>query len=126
MPQEITPQSTYSDRLTRIIPAELIAAFIAIDGITSVDPEARPLALWVSTIALTLAVPFYLWFVHQVRNAIQLIISAFSFVVWVFSIGGPFLTDVTLWYRPVWGSVALILWTTVVPIFPLVWMRDEN
>lgn len=115
MTREIGSTSQYSDKLVKLIPTEIIGAYLAIDGMISTMPEIRTSVLTISFIGLLLLIPFYLWFLFKIRNKIQLVVTMISFAVWVFSMGGPFLAYE--WYLQVYGSVALILWTLIVPIF---------
>lgn len=107
---------TYSDRLFKYIPAELVAGYIfalrMMEKLTEAG-ETRVLQWGLFAIFLILT-PLYLWRVQKVQKVIQHIISAFSFVVWVFALGGPF--AMCSWYNPVYGAVLLPVFTLAVAI----------
>jgi hypothetical protein len=112
-----TNQSTekYTEKLLKLIPSEIIAAYLAIDGILSSQPDIQKQIIpWVCAFLL-ISIPFHLWFLFNVRKLFQIIVTMISFVVWIFSIGGPFLYHT--WYLKIYGAVVLILWTLTVPLF---------
>ncbi len=114
MAREIKTNQKYRDRLLKLIPSEIVAAYLVLSGI--IPPDAKLGTLIVSIVLLVL-VPFYLWRMHDVRRTMQLIVTTISFAVWVYSLGGlsnPFVA----WdlYQPWIGSVILILWTLIIPL----------
>jgi hypothetical protein len=115
MAREIKNTNEYAAKLLKLIPSEIIAAYLVIEGIVSTQPGIQNLVLTVSSIFLLVLIPFYFWFVFNVKNILQIIITMISFVVWIFSIGGPFLKYP--WYLQAYGAVVLILWTLTVPLF---------
>lgn len=107
---------TYSDRLFKYIPAELVAGYIFAIGMTEKLTEAgetRALQ-WLLFAIFLILTPLYLWRVQKVQKISQHIISALSFVVWVFALGGPF--ALYSWYNPVYGAVLLPVFTLTVAI----------
>ncbi len=112
MPREIKEAQNYKDRLLKLIPSEIVAAYMVLAGIIPLA-SAKWGTLIVSIILLIL-VPFYLWKIHNVTRSSQIIVTSISFVVWVYSLGGPF----QFWnlYRAWIGSVILVLWTLIVPL----------
>jgi hypothetical protein len=113
---------TYADRLAKYVPAEVVSVYLFVDG------TLRPIGAWIPLqamlwgmffllIALT---PFYLLRVQKVKKWKQWVISEASFVVWVFSIGGPFANLAFYKNHDVGhalGSVAVALATFVFPIW---------
>lgn len=107
---------TYSDRLFKYIPAELVAGYIFALGMMkklTETGEARVLH-WILFSIFLILTPLYLWRVQKVQKISQHIISAFSFAVWVFALGGPF--ALYSWYNPVYGAVLLPVFTLTVAI----------
>ena len=49
-----------------------------------------------------------------VNNVVQIIVTTISYVVWVYTLGGPF----SVWgiYSPAAGSVFLVIWTLAMPL----------
>jgi len=111
--REIKENQNYRDRLLKLIPSEIVAAYMVLAGIIPEKP-ARWGLLIISVILLVL-VPFYLIIIQNVHRIVQVIFTTISFVVWVYSLGGPF----EKWgiYLPWLSSVILVLWTLIVPLF---------
>jgi hypothetical protein len=112
MAREIKDVQNYQDRLLKLIPSEIVGAYMVLQGVI---PPAQ--AKWGTTVVsgiLFLLTPLYLKRLMQVNRLSQLLVTALSFAVWVYSLGGPF----QYWglYQPWLGSVVLILWTLIVPL----------
>lgn len=112
MSREIKEAQRYRDRLLKLIPSEIVAAYMVLSGIIPLD-SAKWGTLIVSIILLVL-VPFYLKRIQNVQRTSQLTVTTISFVVWVYSLGGPF--EVWGLYKPWIGSVILVLWTLIMPL----------
>ena len=113
MTYNIRPSASYLDRLVQLIPAEIVAAHLAVQGLVVNNLEVRNLALEVSAGVLLLVLPLYLWRLHGIRSWLQILLTMGSFVVWVSAVSFPVYTRLSM--DPVWASIALILWTTVIP-----------
>jgi hypothetical protein len=125
----INKDDEWLERLLKLIPSEIVAVYLALVGIFQLIPEETTKMIVESVIFALLFV--FVW-IHYRRflgfrfkkidpttnaeirdwdNIIQVLISSISFIVWVFTIGGPFL------YIPwvadnMWlGAAILILWT---------------
>lgn len=112
MARQIKDAQNYRDRLLKLIPSELVGAYMVIEGIVPQD-QAKWGTLVTSAILMILT-PFYLNRLQGVTRPAQLIVTTLSFAVWVYSLGGPF----RYWglYQPWIGSVTLVLWTLIVPL----------
>ena len=112
MSREIREAQKYKDRLLKLIPSEIIAAYMILSGI--IPQNSAKWGTLIVSIVLLILVPFYLWKIHNVKHSPQIIVTSISFVVWVYSLGGPF----QFWgvYKSWIGSVILVLWTLIVPI----------
>ena len=111
----IRPNGSYLDRLVQLIPAEIVAAYLAVQGLVWHRDAVRDLVLEVSAVFLLLLLPLYLWKLHGVRSKLKILLTMGSFVVWAFALSTPVYTGWSL--DPIWGSIALILWTTAIPVF---------
>ena len=121
--QEPPPDSkvtdSYFEKLVKYIPADILAAYVAITGITaSVDP---PLWLgWGVFGALLALTPLYVCYVKTAPKGFvsskmfHWVTACLAFSAWVFAMGGPFATFT--WYQPYLGSVVLILTTLIIPV----------
>jgi hypothetical protein len=123
MPREINEKQRFADKLVKFIPTEIIGAYMAlasflgygpISNITPVD-EVKSTLIQIMFVILLIMTPIYLTKVSGVRNRLQLFISTISFIVWVYTLGGPFI--VWKFYHPDISSSLLVLWSLVPPIF---------
>jgi hypothetical protein len=107
---------TYQSRLFKYIPAEVIAVYLTLDGILRTSNVTMPIGilLWLIFALLMLGTPLYLWRVANITRKSQLLISAVSFGIWIFAVGGPF--TYLSWYNPLYGALLLPLYTFFVPI----------
>ena len=123
--QELPPNSkvtdSYSEKLVRYIPADILAAYIAISGI--IESNNPPLWLsWGVFCALLALTPAYVCLVKTEpagfswSKSFHWVTSCLAFSAWVFAIGGPMLTATFAWYQPYLGSVVLILTTLLIPV----------
>lgn len=113
----------YVDRLVRLIPAEVIAAYQAIRGIVvAVAPDsqgARSFLPWLPVIGFVLVLFVRAWGTRAPSGDLKTIqwravgIAAVSFVVLIISLGHPIIveTPIATWI----GSVLLILWVFFLP-----------
>jgi len=108
----------YAERVTKYIPAEILAVYLSINGIlaTVTDSGETSLrdAVYVASFALCLAfTPVYFGLVAQKDEPkmLQRIISTIAFVVWAYSLGGVF--TVYAIYIPWLGSIFLIIFSLV-------------
>jgi hypothetical protein len=104
---------TYRDRLTKYIPAEAVATYLFINTFVTTATPVRVWLLWLSFGVCTVLVPLYLRRIQKVDKVVQLIISTVAFIVWAFSIGGPF--TYLPWYDPIIAVVVMALYTLAVP-----------
>jgi len=111
--RQIKAYQDYKSKLLKLIPSEIIAAYIILSGI--IPQEEIKWGLLILSAALLVLVPFYLLFVQKVWHVGQVIASTMAFAVWVYSLGGPFVH----WgiYRPWIASAVLVLWTLIIPMF---------
>jgi hypothetical protein len=112
-----SPPDTYFDKVVKYIPADIVAAWTAINGLvksaTNVPTNA---VLWVCFVFGIVLTPLWTWKQTTVPNqppaTKQIAIAAVAFVVWVLALGPPF--DSLGWYRPLYASLLLIGYTLVV------------
>jgi hypothetical protein len=123
--QEPPPDSkstdSYFEKLIKYIPADIVAAYVAIAGILQ-ENNNQPLWLTWSVFGTLLTLtPLYVCFIKTQpagfisSKFFHWITSCLAFTVWVFALGGPFAATFE-WYRPYFGSVALILTTLIIPV----------
>jgi cation transport ATPase len=117
----------YTSRILKLIPAEIVAGFLAADAafnsVTNIPSGELLLVKWITFFALLALTPVYLFRTlsdatlnqkaKKTRN-LQILFASGAFVVWVFTLGGPF-KDFP-WYHSVYGTVMLILYTFLIPL----------
>lgn len=114
-------QDLYFERLLKLIPGETVAVYLFIDGILksalSTPEQSGQLQIWLWMIfgILFIGNILYLKRFNQIKDITQLVILSLAFVVWIFTVGGPFVY--LSFYQPFIGSVILGLFTFLVPIF---------
>jgi len=114
MAREIKTNEEFKSRLLQLIPSEIVAAYMVLQGMIPQD-EGKWGILIVSVVLLILT-PFYLKIMEKIKGNLQIIASTLSFVVWVYSLGGgPF----AYWglYESWIASIVLVLWTLIIPLF---------
>lgn len=111
---------SYFEKLIKYIPADIVAAYVAIAGILQENGN-QPLWLTWGVFATLLGLtPLYICFIKTHPKGItsakcfHWVTSCLAFTIWVFALGGPFAATFD-WYRPYFGSVALILTTLLLP-----------
>lgn len=114
-------EDTYLERVFKLIPSETIAVYLFIEGILlsalSGSEQETQLVTWLWAVLVILLIGnfFYLMRLLNVTDPVQHVILALAFIVWVFTIGGPF--QYLSFYQPFMGAVILGLFTFFVPIF---------
>lgn len=138
--RQAPPPDDYTDRLVKLIPAEVVAFYLF--AVSSLESAASAQSVQsflltaqcpgdVSTISATVAtfVPwlvmlfavfatyFYLKYPLKVSDSRQLLITVGAFCVWAFSLGFPFTQFA--WYQEAYGGIVLAAYTLIAPHIPL-------
>ena len=113
MPREIRDTQNYYEKLLRLIPSEIVAAYLVIIGI--IPPNVPVWLNVVVTSILLLIIPFYLYRALNVKNKLQIITTTIAFIVWVYSFNGGIFNSFGL-YKPWIASIILVLFTLIMPI----------
>lgn len=119
-PVQAVPQADdYSSRLVKYVPAEIITAFVTMNGMVASQPDDKQWLQWAVFGFLLIATPLYTNYVTRAPGmppaTKQIAVSTVAFVLWVFAIGGPFASQ-TEWYAPIYGSLVLPAFTFLVPL----------
>jgi hypothetical protein len=117
--EKVPKADEYSDRLIKYIPGEIVSLYLFVSGVLQTASGQIPAATlewlqWGVFGFLCAMTPVYLYFVQDVEKKQQWGITALSFAVWVFTLGGPFAQ--LSWYHPVYGAVLLPLYTFSIAI----------
>ncbi len=117
-PPARTPDQWY-EQLIKYIPAEALSLYLGLDGvIRSADMTASMRQIWLA-LALIVSMIFayvYLERVWNVSRKLQIAISTFALVAYVFALGGVFNTF--SFYAPWQGTIVLIVVTAFLALFP--------
>lgn len=110
------PINDYKDRLVKLIPSEIITAYVTLKGLINGAGEQgnRQLLLWIVFGILVVLNPLYLFYVTQVKKAGQIAFSSIAFVLWVMVIGGTF-TTILGYSAEYLGSILLVIYTLFIP-----------
>ena len=106
----------YKDRLVKLIPTEIITAYVTIRGLVSGSGVQgnKQLLIWIVFAVLLIINPLYLYYVTEVKKVGQIIFSSIAFVLWVMVIGGTF--GNILGFPPEFlGSILLVIYTLFIP-----------
>lgn len=120
MARQIKRENDYQSRLLKLIPSEIIAAYLVIVGFIPPGYEHSKILLSIVTAVLLFLIPFYLTGFQNVKGTFQIIFTSFSFIIWVYSMGGPFVYYGI--HDSVIGSSLLVLWTLLIPFV----IKPEN
>jgi len=108
-----TGYDNYYSRLVKLIPAEVIAFYLALDALASALPEKQVL-LWVVSGVAAAGAWFYLGRVAGVTSVVQRLLSVAALVIWIYVTGGPFAA--LPWYNATYGKLVLVAFTFFVPL----------
>jgi hypothetical protein len=112
----------YLTRLQKLIPAEVVAAFLAIDGIIQQAGKEKvsDKGYWIIFGVLILLCLGYARKMTRVAGLpvdhMQVLVATFAFVVWTYAIGGPFEYASVDWWNQALGGVMVILYTAAAPL----------
>ena len=113
MGRAIEQENSFLQVLLKLIPSEVIAVFVFIQGV-------MPGRFWphvIMTLVLIGLTPFYLSMAGGVKSKAQLVLSTLSLVVWIYAMGtGPLRFVHPPYYEPWHGAVLLAVWTLVPPM----------
>jgi hypothetical protein len=108
----------YSDRVLKYVPADVVAAWLAISALLASSETPDLLAYWGTFGALLALTPVWVLRTTRVRGMppawTQSVVSTAAFMVWVFATGLPF--SHYDFYSPAHGGIALILFTLLAGI----------
>jgi hypothetical protein len=113
MGRAIEQENSFLQVLLKLIPSEVIAVFIFVQGV-------MPGEFWphfIMAVVLVALTPLYLSRAAGVQSRAQLVLSTLSMVVWIYAMGtGPLRFVHPPYYEPWHGAVLLAVWTLVPPM----------
>lgn len=108
----------YLDRLLKMIPAEVVSLYWVGSGFIPAD-QPIVLTVWAAVCLVGLVLIRAYGTADPAENKptdwVHVAISSAAFVIWVYSLGGPFAAFNL--YVPYIGSLLVLAWTFFVPMF---------
>jgi hypothetical protein len=118
----IRTNDTPADQLSKLLPADITAAFLSIKAalLTALgEPGADGYIFW-TLIAILIICPFYFWFVTEAKNALQIAFLCASFIVFAISIASKELLAALAQISPSMGKIGPTLTVTAI-VLPILW-----
>ncbi len=121
----IASGNDYAQRLYKLIPTEVTAAYLAISALLTETDPVNPgtpgvapydMYLFYSFLALFALVPLYMTIVQKVRTLPQILATTISFPVWAANVSAPLVYEY-FHLPPAAVGAVLIIWTTSLPLF---------
>jgi hypothetical protein len=115
MPRLVRFEDPYASTVLKYIPTEIVGAYLVIQGfLVGLSPS---MAYWTTlgvSAALLVLCPLYIFFIQEVKKPAQLIVTSISYLVWLYTLEGPF----TYWgvHDSRIASAILVVWTLVIPL----------
>ncbi len=113
MARQISSEDNYRDKLIKLIPAEIVAAYLMLQA--NLLDQGRTV-VWIVIGVLFILTFLYLRFFGEVKKWLQLIFSSLSFLIWVYSIAPEEILGPDL-HNPSLATIILVLWTLLIPFF---------
>jgi hypothetical protein len=107
----------YLERVVKYVPAEVIAAYLALNGFVAAA-KGYETVYWIVFLVCLVCVPLYVWRTTRTpkERLFNGVLATIAFLVWAYATGGglPGYLDI---HYPLYGSVALVLFTLVSGLF---------
>lgn len=125
-PPAPVPPSTgteqYISKVVKYIPAPILAGYTSMLGLIAGEPLHVIYLSWAVFGLCLILSPLYVWFVpdsiqdnKDCSKRFHALASIIAFAVWGFALGGPFQLTFD-WYTSMYGSLALISTTLLMPL----------
>ena len=109
----------YLDRLMRMIPGDAVGLYLVGSGLIPGSASPIVLTIWAAVCLIAVILLRMKYTADPANNAgpqgVAVLIASVAFVIWVYTIGGPF----AKWNLavPYVGSLLVLAWTFFVPLF---------
>jgi hypothetical protein len=105
----------YKDRLLKLIPTEIITAYVTLYGLVNGTVNGnKAQLLWIIIGILFVLTPVYLMYISKVEKKGQIAFTTFGFLIWVFATGSP--VETLLGFQAAFlASLSLIIYTLLIP-----------
>jgi hypothetical protein len=111
-----TTTNDFKDRLVKLIPSEIVTAYITLHGLISDHKDNLQTFTWIVFLSLLILTPLYLFFISNVKKPGQVIFTTVAYIIWVLATGGfmIMLPSVSI-LNEFLGSLILIIYTLIIP-----------
>lgn len=115
--QQPANEDLYKDRLIKLIPGEVVALYLVGQGIIPQE------GTWVQFVWIVICLVGLIMFrIQGTRDPVQnqspqipsVIIASLAFLIWVYTLGGPF-ASIGI-HIPYVGSLLVLIWTFFIPL----------
>ncbi|WP_145098861.1 hypothetical protein [Anatilimnocola aggregata] len=108
----------YLERLMKMMPGDAVGMYLVGSGFIPTDEK-----VWIVIWAIIGLIAVIVLRIYGTRNPAEgqgvqwatVVISSIAFVIWVYTLGGPFVVFGI--HKPFIGSLMVLAWTFFVPIF---------
>ena len=110
----------YRDRLIKYIPGDVVAIYLSLLAlIKTADPAKTPIIKieWACFAFIFLVSIPWQRRVMKIDKWQQVAVGSLAFIIWAISLGDPFATAWSAWYQPLYGTILLMLFTFLIPLF---------
>jgi hypothetical protein len=118
--EETSKEDPYVSKIIKLIPADIISVYLAVFNIVksnSQNADGNSTLQWIVFGLILVITPFYLKKVAQINTSKQIMFCTISFIVWVFSLGGPLDgVDIGGYTAQFLGAVFLPIYTLLIPL----------
>jgi hypothetical protein len=118
----------YLEKIVKLVPAEIIGAYLVLEGILKSGLSGDPQGLYWGLAAIFLlgaiGAMTFARRILEVQRLSQLAVTGIAFCVWVFATGGWF--AFVEWYAPWMGSVSVVLFAMLVRILKVRPLPDPS
>ena len=124
MSAPIRAEDSTQDRLSKLLPADITAAFLSAKaGILALvsNPADTAAPVFWTFIAILVVSPFYFWHVTNVRNIAHIVFLCLSFIVFAISIATSQLVAYLLRFDWNGGDAETVL-SVVATVLPVLWV----
>ena len=111
-----TTVSTYTDRITQILPTEFVGAYLALTQVVKNDLQSRQPSLLICLAVSVILIPLFLHRIKGITDMRHSIVVVLSFLIWAYALGDAFQPGSLIpydLYRPSIGAGLLIVWGLV-------------
>ena len=114
---EVKPDD-FIGRVIKYIPAETVSVYVIIQKTLEQFNNTIPSIIsWMLVAVIFIVNLFYLRNMQKIKRLSQIFLSSIAFLIWAYTLGEPFKGILGNNYQAIYSSIAVTLFTFIVPIF---------